>query len=230
MARSNQQVKEDILAQLAWDTRVDASKITVKVDDGVAILGGSVPNQGAATAALADAWSVTGITSVEDRLAVEHPESLAVPSDTELQSNAINIITWDPELEVSDLEAGVERGHMTLRGTVDAAWKKEKVGSLVRNLTGVVTLQNELTVVPTDTIADQAIAEDLMAALDRNAFVDASRVEITVENGRAHLGGRVDDWKQRRTAYETALYTMGVREVKNDLVVAADPQSVARSS
>ena len=35
-------MKRDVLSELAWDKSIDASRLTVTVDDGLVILGGTV--------------------------------------------------------------------------------------------------------------------------------------------------------------------------------------------
>jgi hyperosmotically inducible protein len=55
MARTEEQIKRDVVDQLYWDNRVDASDVTVEVSNGTVTLRGTVPTYFASTAALNDA-------------------------------------------------------------------------------------------------------------------------------------------------------------------------------
>lgn len=60
MARTEEQIKRDVVDQLFWDIRVDASDVTVEVSNGTVTLRGTVPTYLAAKAAIDDSWCVLG--------------------------------------------------------------------------------------------------------------------------------------------------------------------------
>jgi osmotically-inducible protein OsmY len=68
-------------------------------------------------------------------------------------------------------------------------------------------------------IVDQVIAEDIVAAFDRNAFVDADSLDVEVENGKVTLSGAVPYRTAYRTAVDIARNTPGVVDIVNDLVL-----------
>ena len=78
---------------------------------------------------------------------------------------------------------------------------------------------NKITVVPTQTIADESIGESIVSALDRNINVNVDDVNVTVENRTVALNGTVPNWSAKRAAYDTARYTAGVKEVKDQVAV-----------
>jgi osmotically-inducible protein OsmY len=80
-----------------------------------------------------------------------------------------------------------------------------------------------LTVVPTKGAADQAAAEDIVAALKRHALMveNADDITVSVEEGRVTLSGTVPSRSARKVAGIIASYTYGVIDVDNEVKVVA---------
>jgi osmotically-inducible protein OsmY len=220
MPRTEELIKRDVIDQLAWDTRINANRVEVSVDDHTVILGGSVPSYGSRIAAEADARAVFGVTDVENNLTVTYPTAVPVPSDGEIHSNINNVLLWDPELDATRVNVSVQNGRVTLEGSVDALWKKIEAENRVANISGVLTITNKLAVVPNESFADEVIGEDVENALDRNTLVNVDEIDVKVENGVVTLYGSVPAWTVDQAAYTTALYTDGVIDVNDNLRVS----------
>jgi hypothetical protein len=67
--------------------------------------------------------------------------------------------------------------------------------------------------------SDDRIREDVSEELWRHAEIDASEIEIAVENGEVTLTGKVEDRQQKRLAEDIAERCSGVRDVHNQLKV-----------
>lgn len=67
--------------------------------------------------------------------------------------------------------------------------------------------------------SDETIKEDVSEALYRSSEVDASDIEISVENGIVTLKGFVVDRNQKRLAEETIENLSGIDDVFNELRV-----------
>jgi osmotically-inducible protein OsmY len=70
---SNERIKQDIINQLFWDPTVDASCISVEVLAGHVRLKGTVASYGERRAAYADAVTIPGIVTVENRIEIRKP-------------------------------------------------------------------------------------------------------------------------------------------------------------
>jgi hypothetical protein len=68
--------------------------------------------------------------------------------------------------------------------------------------------------------ADDRICEDVNERLTADPRVDASDIEVRVQNGEVTLSGSVDDRRTRRLAEEIIEDLPGVRDVRNDLRVS----------
>lgn len=65
--------------------------------------------------------------------------------------------------------------------------------------------------------SDERLREEVCDALTRNGMVDASDIEVSVENGEVTLAGIVDTRNQKRTAEDVAGSVQGVFDVHNRL-------------
>ncbi len=215
--RTDKFITQDVLDALSWDSRVDSSKITITVDRGVVTLTGTVPSYSSRAAATEDAWAIAGVRDIKNELKVNFRE--AAPSDSEIKTNLEHAFTSDNDLYPFDLNVIVEEGWVTLEGTVDAFWKKVRAEDLAFGMRGVVDVTNKIAVVPTQTIADESLAETIIHALDRNIYVNVDDIDITVENGTVTLTGAVPTLVAKRAAHDVARFTLGVKEVKDRITV-----------
>jgi hyperosmotically inducible protein len=217
--RTDEDIKKDIVDQLFWDGRVDASHIKVKVSGGQVVLSGTVTNFTAYKAAGNDAWAMSGVRSVRNEVKIEYPEGLEVPTDAELKVNIENLLLWQPDIDSTYMDVFVDKGWITLRGTVNAYWKKIRAEEIILNLKGVFGITNELAIVPTSEFTDQVIAKNIESALERNAGTDVDTIDVQVENGKVVLSGSVSSLPAYREAEKITENTPGVLMVSNELII-----------
>ncbi len=218
--RTDEDIKVDITKQLNWDARIDASDISITVDDGRVTLAGKVPSVTAKSAATNDAYLVDGVVSVQNDLTVNFPASKTVPADTEIKENVITALSLDSDLEAYKIDVDVDQGWVTLEGTVNAYWEKVSAKNTALDVNGVLGVSNNLGVVPTESFVDENIANDIIKALERNVHVNADDIDVTVEDGEVTLEGIVRTIAAKNAAYDAALYTPGVVHVYNRVTVS----------
>jgi len=68
--------------------------------------------------------------------------------------------------------------------------------------------------------ADEDIKSDVESALRLDSYVDADRIEVSVQDRAVTLKGHVDNPLEKRAAGDDAWDTAGVVDVNNDLKVA----------
>jgi hyperosmotically inducible protein len=215
---SDSEIAKSVRDQLAWDNQVDATHVAVEATSGQVTLTGTVPSYSAKLAAESDALLIKGVVSVENELTVEPMGP--IPDDHFLANRAENILDWSPDVKVQNLSIKVIAGVAELDGEVNALWKKERAGELVRDIQGMVGVINKITVVPTGSILDETISEDIVNAIDRNIHVNVDNVTVTVDNGAVTLSGNVASFTAKEAAFDAALNTAGVRAVVNNLKVS----------
>ncbi len=222
MPRSAEDIKKDVVDQLYWDGRVDASEVNVEVHDGKVVLQGSVPTLIARHFAAADALAVAGSHGVENQLTVRYPSTVVVPGDEQIRSNIERVLEWNAELDAEHIRVQVANGIVTLEGSVDALWKLPLVEDLVARLSGVTAIDNKLAVVPTKDVSDERIAESVVEAFKRNPKINADAVEVTVANAVVKLTGAAHDWGAKELARDTAMRAFGAIGVDDELMVAQE--------
>jgi hypothetical protein len=67
--------------------------------------------------------------------------------------------------------------------------------------------------------SDQRIEEDINEQLTRHPMIDASEVEVTVQNCEVTLRGNVDHREAKRMAEDVAESVFGVKDVNNQIKV-----------
>jgi osmotically-inducible protein OsmY len=90
---NKERIKKDIVKQLNYNHRVDASRVIVAVEDGKVKLEGSVPTYMGRQIAEKDVFTVLGVLAVENNLEVKHSGRISAASDkkTKAESDDLNI-------------------------------------------------------------------------------------------------------------------------------------------
>ena len=213
---NDETIDKQVVDQLYWDSRVNASEVAVTVKNGKVTLHGTVPSYQAKSAGFEDAYYVRGVTYVDNQLKVKHPD---VPSDAKMKEYVENVLFWDLDLDSTKVEASVKDGVATLTGTVGTYWEKYLAEDDAYRIGGVSEVTNELAIVLDGTWGDGRIAKDIESALERNFLVEVNDVDVKVADGTVTLSGEVPNWAARYAAYGCARYTSGVFEVVNDLII-----------
>lgn len=143
MFKTDDQLRQDVLDELARDPAVDAAHVDVAVAYGVATLDGRVGSWAEKEAAQDAALRIAGIHDVANDLAVV---ALANPSptDTEIARAVREALRWDAWVPEKRIRCTVANGVVTLLGTVDSARQRDDAERIVGRLAGVREVQNEL--------------------------------------------------------------------------------------
>lgn len=219
MQRTEEDIKRDVVNQLYWDNRVDASAIKVRVRDKKVRLFGTVSSNIAYQAAEYDAQNIQGVLGVNNQLRIEYPSGVTVPSDREIKASIKSVLVLNPNLDGNLIDVTVDDGVVELSGVVDAFWKRRKAEELTYDVTGVIDVENEITVTPTQDYVDELIKGNIDAALARNTHVSNGNISVEVKNGIVTLRGKVSNWYEARAVNDAALYTHGVIDVKSLLKI-----------
>ncbi|MFP4013856.1 MAG: BON domain-containing protein [Chitinispirillaceae bacterium] len=212
----NEELEHRILEQLHWDARLENADVHAEVADGKVVLRGIVSSLAQLRAAELSVWSVQGVASVDNRLRILHGTE---KEDEEIEAALSSRLKDDREIDESAIQFTVEEGLITLFGSVDAYWKKERVEEIASHTSGTVLVENKLEVVPTSSPDDRRIAEDVRLALERMNAADTRHVTVTVNNGVVTLTGKVPHWNSYNSAEYAARHTRGVSDVRNELLM-----------
>jgi len=218
--RSDLDIVRDVTETLAWDTRIDDSRIRVKSENGRVTLSGTVTLFSEKTAASDDAWRIKGVREVENELVVSPAETR---SDREIADDIVSSLRRDPRVHERGIVVDVAGGVVRLSGTVRSLAEKRAIEEAAWYTSGVVDVVDDLTIAPAKSRPDSEIEADVVAALLRDARVrEPDRINVSVVDGVVFLRGAVDSVSERDAAEEDARFTAGVTAVANELALVPD--------
>ncbi len=213
LRKNDRTLREEILKELRWDTRVACAGLEVSVLDGVVTLRGNVPTYAKKVAAQEAAHRVAGVLDVANdvRVSVEHSHR-----DAETARAVRDALAWDVLVPDDRVISTVSDGWVTLEGEVNNLRECEDAERAVLNLRGVVGVVNKIRVIPQKADPDELRAQ-IEDALERRADREAERLRVEVGDGTVELWGRVHSWQERRAVVGSISHALGVREVKDHL-------------
>ena len=92
--RSDRDLKQRVLREMKWDSRIDWASINVEVNDAVATLTGAVPSYAQKIAAQDAAHRVAGVLDVANDIEVM-PLDRFIRTDSEIAGAVRNALEWD---------------------------------------------------------------------------------------------------------------------------------------
>jgi osmotically-inducible protein OsmY len=213
--KPDSEIKRDVEAELNWIPDVDQTDLAVKVNNGVVTLMGFVPSFFEKYRAEEAAKRVAGVAGIANDAQVRPAYGL---DDPEIARAAVTTIRVALPLSADSVKVLVQNGHVTLEGNVEWNFQRERVEDVVRRLTGVITVNNQIMIKPRVKPSD--IKHMIEDAFRRSAEVDASHISVTAEGGTVTLSGRVRTWSERAQAQQTAWFAPGVSQVKNEITIS----------
>jgi len=217
MSTNDEDIDKQVVDQLYWDNSVKASDVAVTVDHGSVTLNGTVPSFNAKYTAAEDAYLVNGVKFVDNKLKVNYFSPI---EDKQIKDDVESSLNWDFDLDDQKISVSVENGTVTLLGSVDSYWKKVLAEMDTHKVNGVLEIKNELAIVSTGKWEDESIAKEIEKALGRNLNVDVNDVNVKVRKGNVTLTGEMPSWTSKISAFDSAIFTSGVKGVQNHLTIA----------
>lgn len=210
-------LRNTILDELDFQPNIDAAHIGVSVENGIVTLSGHVKSYAQKISAERAVKAIKGVRAVAEEIQVRLDKGAGTDDDT-IANRAVNIISWRSDTPAGDIKVVVQKGWVTLEGQVDWQYQKEVAESAVRKLSGVVGVDNRITLRPRVEVVD--IQRSIEEALKRNAEVDAKAIRIKVDGSVVKLEGRVHFWREREIAERAAWSVPGVSKVEDQLLIA----------
>jgi osmotically-inducible protein OsmY len=219
MKRSFEEIRQDIIAHLKWDNRLDSSNIFIDIIGNTVKISGSVKSLFEKNVVQNDIRTIPGVIKVENNLEIKL-EGYELHSDEQIEWNVKSVLTLNSQINPADIEVSVNKGTVVLKGSVEKYWKKLHTEEIVHMVPGVVNVINTLAVVHTVIPYDKIIAQDIIKSLERIGTINLENITIEVEGGRVVLRGKVSEWYSYSSAHNIVKYTRGVTDLINNLVIS----------
>jgi osmotically-inducible protein OsmY len=220
--RTDTEIQQDVVADLKWDPSLRDDDIAVSVRDGIVTLAGYASSYAEKWKAERVASKVKGVKAIANDIEVKLPSSSNRP-DPDIARAAVDALKWNISVPNDRITVKVERGWVTLEGTVDYYYQREAAERAVRYLTGVNGVTNLVAIKTSPVPSD--VKQRIKDALQRGAQFDAERITVEMDGNKAILKGTVRSYAEMRDAERAARNAPGVTTVENKLTV--DPSIYA---
>jgi osmotically-inducible protein OsmY len=213
--KSDAEIKRDVEAELKWSPQIDDTDIAVEVVNGAVTLTGFACNLLEMYQAEVVTRRVKGVAAVANDIQVKLMAS--GPSDPEIARAALGALKQHLPVSWEKIQPIVKDGRVSLDGTVEWHYQRERAESAVRHLNGVISVMNSIKVQPS--VAPDNIKHKIEDAFRRIAEVDASHIKVETNGSEVTLSGEVRSWAERDQAQHSAWSAPGVTRVDNELIV-----------
>lgn len=214
--RTDAELKDDVIDELVWDSRVNETGIGVAVKSGIVTLSGEVNAYSEKIAAEKAAKRVIGVKAVVMEIEVKISGS-DERTDVDIAKVAVNNIKWNSTIPKDKVLVKVENAWVTLEGKVDWNYQKEAAKKAVQNLFGVKGVSNLIEV--KSSVEPSLVKDNIKKSFERNALLDAEKVNVQVEGHKVILSGSVTSWNEQKQANDAAWSAPGVWKVEDKLTI-----------
>jgi osmotically-inducible protein OsmY len=209
-------LRQLIIDELDFEPSISAANIGVAVENGVVTLTGHVASYIEKVTAERAVQRVKGVRGLAEEIQVRYPEHKKT-ADDQIARRALDIMSWDARVPDGAVKVSVEKGWVTLTGLVDWHFQKDAATSAVRRLGGVTGVTNRIEV--RAHAYSQDVKSQILAALKRNAELEADAIRVNVIGDKVMLEGNIKVWSERNLVERAARSVPGVKSVEDNLRV-----------
>ena len=214
--RTDVEIKEDVLDELAWQPNIDETEIGVIVEDGVVTLSGVVDSYAKKTAAEKAVKGVMGVKALAGDIEVKFGNAYK-KTDKEIAKAVVDALEWSSSIPEKDISIKVEDGWVYLSGEVKWNYQKNAAQRAVEGLLGVKSVLNNISI--RQEVKPFEVKDKIKKAFERSAEIDANNITVVTDGHKVTLRGKVHSIKEKEDAESAAYNAPGVFDVKNELKV-----------
>lgn len=212
------QLRQSVLNELHWDTHFDATNVSVTTNSGAVTLSGHVKSFSELFGVREAVRRIHGVMAIADEMQVQLPSD-CVQDDTEVAKSIAQMLQINVISNRHSIKPLVRKGVVTLTGEVEWHSERSQIESLVTHIQGVKKINNQIILKKKLTPDD--VKQQINDALERNAKLEASRVNITVNNDEVTLTGTVKAFYERNLVEAAAWNAPGVHKVVDKIKVGS---------
>ena len=214
--KTDAEIKQDVLDELAWQPNVDETEIGVIVENGVVTLSGVLNNYSKKVAAEKAVKSVEGVKALAGDIEVKYGNDFK-KTDKEIAKAVVEALEWNSSVPEKNLTIKVEDGWVYLSGEVKWGYQREAAKRAVENLLGVRSVINSITI--KQDVKPFEVKDRIKKAFERSSELDAKNITVLTDGHTVTLRGKVHSLKEKEDAETAAYRAPGVYYVLNELKV-----------
>ena len=213
--KSDSEIRQQVLRELKWDSRIIWSEIGVDVRDGIVTLSGVVSSYPKKHAAQEAAHRIAGVLDVANEIEVKPADEFTL-TDIDIARAVRHVLQWDALVPDERIQSTVADGWVTLEGEVDLWRQRHDAEKAILRLGGVIGVINKINVTPRK-VDPRELREEIEYALERRADRQTERLRIEVHDGAVDVFGRAHSWQEKRAIVGSISHAPGVTEIRDHL-------------
>jgi osmotically-inducible protein OsmY len=213
--KSDSEIKQQVLRELKWDSRISWSEIGVEALDGIVTLTGTVNSYAKKQAAQEAAHRIAGVLDVANEIEVT-PAGVFMRTDADIARAVRHVLQWDAFVPDERIQSTVSNGWVTLDGEVNLWHERQDAERAVLRLEGVAGVINKISI-SARVVDPKELRQQIEYALERRADREAERLRIEVHDGAVDLFGRVHSWQEKRAVVGSVSHAPGVTAIRDHL-------------
>jgi osmotically-inducible protein OsmY len=242
-ALTNARQEAQIWTTYALSPYLRANNLSVSVQNGKAILSGSVEEDVHKELAGEIAEGVSGINDVDNKITVDADYKATnsgtrgygdVVDDATITTAVKSKLLWSKHTEGMDTKVVTNNGKVELSGTVASQQAKQQAEKLAKNTDGVRSVSNRLVVSASSDngktyrkqdadkgtmISDSWITTKVKSTFMYSSNVASSDISVNTDKGIVTLAGKVDSGIEQALAIELAQNIRGVKSVSSKQLI-----------
>ncbi len=209
-------ITEAIEVELWTNDIVNMNSINTETQNGVVTFTGTVNNILARDRILKVAETIKGVRAIVNRMDVEPVTNM---SDNELRIAVDNALLHNPTTDLYEVKTSVNDGVVTLTGDVQSWSEKEICSTVVKSVSGVKKVDNDISINYKMDRSDYEIMQEVESRMANDVQVDDKLINVSVNDGNVSLSGTVGSLSEKNRARADA-WVGGVKSVSfDDLII-----------
>lgn len=226
LASSETDRKIEAAAKASYNYRtVLDHKVTVKAEDGVVTLTGTVEDKDDKSLAADTVENLPGVTGVKNEIVVDAPP--AERSDAWIALKVRSRLLVKRNVSAASTKVAVSEGVVTLTGTADNLAQKELTTVYAREIDGVKSVENQIEIKPVaameltmeEVVDDASVTTQVKRALLTHKSTSALRTKVTTNEGAVVITGVAASAAEKSLVTKLAEDVRGAKSVRNDMTV-----------
>ena len=144
------------------------------------------------------------------------------PAAESIKKSIVDSLFWDTRVDASSVKVAVERGTVTLTGSVPTFEARRAAEEDTWIVLGVDKVRNQIAVRivdPEPSSDDDELLDRINCVLAWDADIDAANIELTVDSGSVVLRGSARYLWEKFRAEQRIVGLLGVKRIRNELEV-----------